>query len=361
MSIQGIKCVATKGFSESSKQCFSEFQAISKDEDNAVCRGKDVMQDYSSLVHDLSRNFTPFIIIIGGPTASGKSGLAIKLAKVLNTEIISADSMQIYRGLDIGTAKITATQGIKHNLIDIIDPYEEFSVSDYVLKADAIIKRMHSDGKIPIICGGTAFYLDALVRQRSFSLAKKDNTIRECYQEYLAKNGSFKLYQLLMQEDPAAAAKIHQNDTKRVMRALEIFKAGGLRKSEIEMLDSRLPNRYEYLGYCPDVKREELYSRINDRVDTMFDQGLIGETQELINSGVNIESQALQAIGYKETIEYLNNKYSLHELKELVKQRTRNYAKRQITFFKKFDMQCIKYDEHGIAKIISDIEARING
>lgn len=301
------------------------------------------------------------IIIIGGPTASGKSGFAIELAKALNTEIISADSMQIYRGLDIGTAKITDTQGIKHHLIDIIEPGGEFSVSDYVLRADEIIKHMHSDGKIPIVCGGTAFYIDALVRPRTFSHSKKDNAIREYYQGYLALNGSLPLYELLLKEDPAAAAKIHQNDTKRVIRALEIFKAGGLKKSEIAALDSQLPDRYEYLGYCPDIGREELYGRINDRVDAMFDLGLVGETQALINHGVSVNAQALLAIGYKETIQYLNDEFSLKELIELVKQHTRNYAKRQITFFKKFEMQYIKYDAFGIARIISDIEAKING
>lgn len=297
-----------------------------------------------------------FIIIIGGPTASGKSSFAIELAKALNTDIISADSMQIYRGLDIGTAKTLKTQGVAHHLIDIVEPDGDFSVNDYVQYADGIIKKLYSDGKIPIVCGGTAFYLDALIHSRSFSLAKKDNSLRDYYQNLLINCGAEQLYSLLIESDPETAARIHLNDTKRVIRALEILSASGISKSEIASIDSKLPNRYDYLGYCPDIDRQTLYDRINERVDSMYKQGLVLETQSLLNRGVSPGAQAMQAIGYKETLEYLSGKYSYEELKELVKKRSRNYAKRQMTFFKKFNMHRMKYDADGITKILSDIE-----
>ncbi|MBE5749912.1 MAG: tRNA (adenosine(37)-N6)-dimethylallyltransferase MiaA [Clostridiales bacterium] len=273
------------------------------------------------------------IIIICGPTASGKTALAVECAKLLNTEVISADSMYIYKGLNVGTAKPTMDemQGIKHHLIDVVEPTENFSVSDYKRLAEPIIKNLHNQGKIPIICGGTGFYINSILYDLSYGNGTGNLEVREKYKKLAEINGNEYVYNILESLDPDTAKKLHYNDIKRVIRALEIYENGN-KKSEI--VDDFTP-KYNYSAYSINHDRETLYNRINLRVNLMFDSGLVEEIKRLLSSGVRKENQCMQAIGYKEVIEYLENSLSLEDAIEKIKLNTRHYAKRQITFFKK--------------------------
>ena len=274
------------------------------------------------------------LLIICGATASGKTGLAIACAKKLNTEIISADSQLVYKGLDIGTAKPTEEerQGIIHYLIDVADPKQNFSVFDYAEQAIPIVNRLLTDEKTPIICGGTGFYINSLLFDFSYGHAGADNAIREKYAQLLEKSGKEYIYSLLEKVDPETAEKLHVNDTKRVIRALEIYETSGMKKSEQH--DQLLP-KYDYLAVAINYPREELYRRIDMRVDEMFERGLLQEVENLLASGVDENCQSMQAIGYKEVLKCLKNGDSQGTMCDIIKQNTRHYAKRQITFFKK--------------------------
>lgn len=273
------------------------------------------------------------ILIICGPTASAKTALSIECAKILNTEIISADSMNIYSGLDIGTAKPSTLerQGVKHHLIDVVSPKETFTVSDYKNLARPVIDNLLSDGKIPIVCGGTGFYINSILYDLSYGYGSGNIEIREKYQKLAQKKGNEFVYKILEEIDPDSAKKIHFNDVKRVIRALEIC-ANGRKKSEI--IDDLTP-KYNYDAYCIDFPRQELYSRIDYRVDLMIENGLVNEVTELINSGITDLDQCMQGIGYKEIYSYIKGEISLDEAINLIKINTRHYAKRQITFFKR--------------------------
>lgn len=276
----------------------------------------------------------PKVLVVCGPTASGKTSLAVACAKKLNTEIISADSLLVYRGLNIGTAKPTEEekQDVKHHLIDVVDPTQEFSVSDYEKLALPIVERLLSEGKTPIICGGTGFYINALLYKSQFGNAGADETVRAYYEEVLEKQGKEYLHGLLKEKDPESAEKLHVNDTKRVIRALEIFDVTGKKKSEQQ--DEPIP-RFDFICVSLDYPREELYARIDKRVDIMFDTGLKNEVTDLLKNGVLETSQCMQGIGYKELVDGLKNGVNEEEIKDLIKKNTRNYAKRQITFFKR--------------------------
>ena len=276
------------------------------------------------------------LLIICGATATGKTKLAIDCAKKLNTEIISADSQLIYKGLNIGTAKPTLEEmdGVVHHMIDIVEPQCNFSVSDYCRLSEPIIKRLLSENKVPIICGGTGFYINSLIYELSYGNTGADNTIREKYNALLEERGKEYLFNLLLSVDPQTARVLHVNDTKRVIRALEIYEASGKRKSEIE--DKKTP-KYNYTAIAIDYPREELYDRINRRVDEMFDCELIEEVEQLIDRGLTYENQCMQAIGYKEVLECLKNGDNDSTMRNIIKQNTRHYAKRQITFFKKLE------------------------
>ena len=273
------------------------------------------------------------VIIICGPTASSKSALAIECAKLLNTEIISADSMNVYRGLDIGSAKPTVQemQGIKHHLIDVVDADQTFSVGDYRELAMPVIEDLHSKGKIPVICGGTGFYINSLIYDLSYGNSCANLEAREKYKNIAEQEGNQKVYDILMQVDPETAKKLHVNDVKRVIRALEIYESG-YKKSEIK---DNLTPRYDYKAYCVNYPTETLYERINKRVDIMFESGLISEVKSIYDTGIDENYQCMQGIGYKEVAEGLEKGSSIEEIKELIKKNTRNYAKRQITFFKR--------------------------
>lgn len=278
------------------------------------------------------------ILIITGPTASGKTKLALRCAKQLDGEIISADSMQVYRHLNIGTAKITKLemQGIRHHLIDVVNPDQEFSVGQFVTLARDIIEDIFSRNKVPIIVGGTGLYIKSLIYPYTFASTPKNNDVRQKYKDLLEKNGQDYLYNLLKQKDSIASQKVHPNDTKRVIRALEIIELSGKTKSE-QNLENIAP-AYDYLLVAIDLDRQVLYDRINKRVDNMFNSGLVSEVKKLIESKlVTFDCQSMQAIGYKEFKDYFNGTIGLSQLKDLIKQHSRNYAKRQLTFIRGFD------------------------
>lgn len=274
------------------------------------------------------------VLVICGPTASGKTSLAVECAKKLNGEVVSADSMYIYKNCNIGTAKPTIEEmdGIKHHMIDVISPFEEFSVGDYKDRALPIIEDVLSRGKLPIICGGTGFYINSLLFNYSYGNAPANLEIRKKYEIMLSEKGKEAIYEELRLKDPETAGVLHVNDVKRVVRALEIFETTGKRKSELndgaEML-------YDYVSFQIDYPREVLYERINYRVDDMMAGGLIEEVNSLVQMGVNDSFQAMQGIGYKEVYQGLQQGWGESEIAELIKFNTRHYAKRQITFFKR--------------------------
>ncbi len=277
------------------------------------------------------------VLIICGATATGKTSLAVDCAKAMNTEIISADSQLVYRGLNIGTAKPTYAemQGIRHHLIDVVDCREPFTVSDYEERAIPIINRLLEEGKTPIVCGGTGFYINSILYSLSYGNAKADANKRAKYEAVLAERGKEYLFSLLEQVDPETAVKLHPNDTKRVIRALEIYEISGKRKSELN--DDKLKPRYDYLAVAIDYPREALYQRINCRVDVMFNSGLIDEVKGLKARGIDENCQSMSAIGYKEVLEGLKFGYNDSTMRDIIKKNTRHYAKRQKTFFKKLN------------------------
>ncbi len=278
------------------------------------------------------------ILIITGPTASGKTSFSIECAKLINGEIISADSMQIYKDLDIGTAKLKEQEmeGITHYLINVVEANEEYSVQEFVSLAREKIEDITRRGKIPIIVGGTGLYIKSLIYPYSFGLAKKNTALRDKYNSLAKEKGGEYLYSLLVSKDKEASKKIHPNDTKKIIRALEIIEQTGKTKTEQNVNENTAI--YDFVMVALTMERSHLYKRINDRVDIMFDKGLMHEVENLIKSGkVTWESQSMQAIGYKEFKDYFSSKISLEELKELIKKNSRHYAKRQLTFIRGFE------------------------
>ncbi|MGN0771721.1 MAG: tRNA (adenosine(37)-N6)-dimethylallyltransferase MiaA [Christensenellales bacterium] len=283
------------------------------------------------------------IIVVGGATASGKSGFGVELAKKLNTEVISCDSMQIYKGLDVGTAKITAQQmqGIRHHLIDVAMPSESFSVSEWRQMAVKIIDDLHAQGKIPVIVGGTGLYIDSLLYKFSF-FCNGDEQLRQRLNEQLAIEGAEKMHDILSSIDPEEAKKIHPNNTKRLLRALEIYYTTGQIKSDKQ--EKILNDQYDVRLVVINRDRQSLYKRIDQRVDEMFECGLAKEVADIVNNSVaDFGCQSMQAIGYKEFEDYFAGKTSLEEVKETIKINSRHYAKRQISWLKRYK-SAIWYD-----------------
>lgn len=275
------------------------------------------------------------IVIISGATASGKSAFGVNIAKKIGGEIISCDSMQIYKSMNIGTAKISLEemQGVRHHLLDIVEPYEDFSVGQYAMVAKPVIDELLSKGIIPVIVGGTGLYIDAILYPMSFG-GNKNEDIRRALEEGVIKYGKEYMHQKLATIDPQDAAKIHPNNVKRVLRALEIYYTTGKCKSD--MLNSEKEMQYECIMTVLDRDREKLYSAIDLRVEKMFESGLESEVEDLIAKGVTFKNQSMQAIGYKEFENYFSNEIDIDCLKDKIKQNTRNYAKRQITWLKKY-------------------------
>lgn len=274
------------------------------------------------------------VLVICGATASGKTSLSLDCAERFNGEIISADSMLVYKGLDIGTAKPTLSErrGVPHYMIDVVNPTENFSVSDYESMALPILEKILSEGKTPIICGGTGFYINALLYKSQFGNVGANAEIRQKYEELASLQGKEAVYAILREKDPKSAEKLHFNDLKRVVRALEIFETTGKAKSAQQ--DEPIP-RFDFLSVSIEYPREVLYERINLRVDEMFACGLVDEVKELLSCGITSEMQSMQGIGYKEVAEGLLKGFTVEEMKEVVKKNTRKYAKRQQTFFKR--------------------------
>ena len=274
------------------------------------------------------------VLVICGATASGKTALSLSCARAFNGEIISADSMLVYKGLDIGTAKpsMEEREGIPHHLIDVVSPLESFSVSDYEAVALPIVEQLLSEGKTPIICGGTGFYINSILYKSQFGNVGANEELRAKYEELAKQHGNEYVHDILKQKDPESANKLHPNDLKRVIRALEIFDVTGKAKSEQQ--DAPKP-RFDFVSVSIEYPRDKLYNRINLRVDEMFKCGLMEEVEGLLNDGVTEDMQCMQGIGYKEVAEGLRLGWTEEEIKELIKKNTRNYAKRQQTFFKR--------------------------
>lgn len=293
------------------------------------------------------------LIVITGPTATGKTALAIEIAKRLNGEVISADSMQIYKGMDIGTAKVTPSemQGIPHHMIGFIDPNTRFTVAEYQEKALEIIEKIIQHGKTPIICGGTGLYINSLLFKMNFS--DYDVELKAKVRSLANSLDKQSLWDYLFSLDSDRANELSVNDTKRVSRAIEIALSGS--KSEI---DETQIKRYDASIYILNGDRTEVYDRINKRVDIMLDNGLVQEVSALLEKGIHPDSQAIQGIGYKEISAFIQGQCTLQEAIELVKQKSRNYAKRQLTWFRRYykDAKWLEYTEkeQNIQTIIKD-------
>ncbi|MCF0124728.1 MAG: tRNA (adenosine(37)-N6)-dimethylallyltransferase MiaA [Clostridia bacterium] len=276
------------------------------------------------------------VVVICGPTASGKTALSIELAKKINGEIISSDSMQIYKEMDIGTAKPTIEEmdGINHYLIDFVPPNERYSVADFKKDAKKAIKEIIKKGKTPIIVGGTGLYVDSLIYEIEYSNIEFDEEYREKLEARVEKEGLEKLYDEAKVIDPEAIEKISENDKKRILRILEIYNATGKNKTEQEKESRKKEVEYDYKVYALQWDREKLYERINKRVDIMVEQGLIEEVKTIYEKYDKFPT-AMQGLGYKEVVEYIEGKTTKEEMIEKIKQETRRYAKRQLTWFRK--------------------------
>lgn len=278
----------------------------------------------------------PKILCVVGPTASGKTDYAVELALKCGGEVVSCDSMQIYKHMDIGTAKPTADEmkGVKHHMIDIIEPNESFSVARFSEMARECIDDILLRGKTPVLCGGTGLYFDSTINNINFIQMDTDEEYRKDLESAAKEFGNEYVYKILKRVDEESAESIHPNNLKRVIRALEIYKTTGKKKSELdkEQLSEPLYDP-EITGLMRD--REVLYDRINKRVDVMMEKGLIDEVSELIKMGIGTDATSMQAIGYKEIIEYLDGKTSLSDAVDKIKRESRRYAKRQLTWFKR--------------------------
>ena len=277
------------------------------------------------------------IICIAGPTASGKTALAVELAKQLNGEVISCDSMQIYCGMDIGTAKPTKRemQGIAHYMLDVAHPSEDFSVSRYCEMADPTLQDILARGKTAIIAGGTGLYMDALIKGNDFAPCPSTG-MREKLEAQADRDGMETMLALLTSIDPDAAAKLHLADRKRILRALEVYYETGETITAHNLKTQAIPPKYTPVWFAlEDTDRAELYKRIDTRVDLMLQEGLIDEIRSLLERGIPEKCTAMQAIGYKEFIDYLAGRCTLEEAADLVKQASRHYAKRQLTWFRR--------------------------
>ena len=297
----------------------------------------------------------PKVIVICGPTASGKTALSIELAKKINGEIISSDSMQIYKYMDIGTAKTTQEemQGIKHYLLDFVEPSQRYSVAEFKKDAEKAIEEILQKGKTPIIVGGTGLYVDSLIYGIEYQTIEFDEQYRKQLEERVEKEGLETLYNEAKKIDPQAIEKISANDKKRILRILEIYKATGKNKTEQELESRKNGVKYDYKVFAINMDREKLYERINKRVDIMIENGLIEEVEKLLEKYKEFPT-AMQGLGYKEVVEYLQGKVSKEEMIENIKRETRRYAKRQLTWFRK-NKQTIWIEPCDIQKILNEI------
>lgn len=293
------------------------------------------IQNRETVQHTALEPLKPLVILVG-PTAVGKTAASIGLAKALNGEIISGDSMQIFKGLDIGTAKISRAEmdGVPHHLIDIKEPWENFSAAEFKRLADEAIQEIHSRGKLPIIVGGTGFYINGVLYEYHFGEADTDEAYRAEVEQYLRINGNDALWQLLLEKDPASAERLHANDTKRVMRALEVLHVTGVPASERQSTVDKKTMRYHAVYIALNLPRDILYDRINRRVEQMIADGLEAEVRKALIAGVPQDALSMTSLGYRQMIQYLNGDISLERAIELIQRDTRHFAKRQLTWFR---------------------------
>ena len=278
------------------------------------------------------------LIVITGPTASGKSDIAINLAKSLDSMIISADSQQVYRYMDIGTNKINDVFDVDHFMLNIVDPNEEFSVEDFSKEAKSPVKKINQNMIIPIVTGGTGFYIDSLIFDMNYGRVEKNQAYRDELQQVAQEKGNEYLYKKLESLDPETSKRYHHNEVNRVIRALEIYKVSGDIPSKIRTGERRLNDKVDPLVFFLNYdNRDILYNRINQRVLEMVNMGLVDEVRDLIyRFKLDSKSQSMSAIGYKEVLKYIDNNISLDEMINLIQKNTRHYAKRQITWMKKY-------------------------
>ncbi len=302
------------------------------------------------------------VIVIAGPTASGKTGLSVEVARQLHTEIVSADSMQIYQGMDVGTAKVTTNEmcGIPHHMLDIVSPMENYNVSRYVEDAKPIVDDILSRGKIPVIAGGTGLYINSLVYGYDLAPIPSDDAVREeITQLYEEKGGEF-LLEELRKIDPKTAERLHPNNARRLIRALEVYRISGTTISDQEERTKNAPKPYDVKFFVLDTERDKLYERINRRVDMMLENGLVEEVKTLLGQGIPKTNTSMQAIGYKEIVEYLDGYLTLDEAVEKLKMESRRYAKRQLTWFRRNEgahwLEASLPREELVANILETIE-----
>ena len=290
------------------------------------------------------------LIVIAGPTASGKTALSVSLAKEIGGEIISADSMQVYRKMNIGSAKIRPEemQGVPHHLIDILEPEEPFHIVRFKELADRAVKEVHERGHIPVLAGGTGFYIQAVTRDIDFSEADQDDGTRKELERIAEEKGAVFLHEMLKKADPLSAAELHPNNVKRVIRALEFYYQTGRRISEHNEEQKLRETPYNLAFFVLSMPREEQYRRIDRRVDLMMEEGLLDEVRKLKEAGCRRGMTSMQGLGYKEMLDYLDGIITLEEAVRILKRDTRHFAKRQLTWFRREkDVIWIAQDEFG--------------
>lgn len=277
------------------------------------------------------------LIVVAGPTASGKTRLAIEIANALNGEIVSADSMQIYKYMNIGTAKPTAEERAecRHHLIDFLEPDAEYSVADYTADAHRTIAELCERGKLPVMCGGTGLYINSVVNDVAFGEMENDYALRDKLWAAAEREGGEKLIEMLSAFDPVSAQRLHPNNLKRIIRAIEFYELTGVPISEHQEQTKLTESRYRPVMFCIQHDRETLYDRINRRVDLMIEQGLPEEVKHLMEMGYTSELNSMKGIGYKEIMAYYNGECTMEEAVHAVKQGSRRYAKRQLTWFRR--------------------------
>lgn len=299
------------------------------------------------------------LIVIGGPTASGKTDLAIEIAKKINGEIVSADSMQVYKYMDIGTAKPTKLQmqGIKHYLIDEVYPDDEFNVAIFKSKAKEYIEQIYKLGKVPILVGGTGFYIQAVVNDNDFTDKEADTSYRDKLYEEAREKGNQYLHDKLKQVDSVSAQKIHYNNVKRVIRALEFYKQTKMPISVHNNVEKQKVSPYKLKYILLDLDRQILYNKINLRVNKMIKDGLVDEVKSLLDRGYSENLVSMQGLGYKELVPFIKNEVSIEKAIEELKKRTRHFAKRQFTWFKhQCDGTWFDVSNLNIEKVLKSIE-----
>jgi tRNA dimethylallyltransferase len=300
------------------------------------------------------------MVILTGPTAVGKTALSIELAKKINGCIISADSMQVYRHMDIGSAKVTVEemQGVRHYLIDELSPTEEFNIVLFQEMAKKALEEIYANGQIPIIAGGTGFYIQALLYDIDFKDQDADMDYRRTLEEYAKEHGAHALHERLRDIDPVSYETIHENNVKRTIRALEFYEKTKTPISEHNETEREKQSPYNFAYFVLTDERKRLYERIDRRVDVMMEQGLVAEVQKLKDMGCNRQMVSMQGLGYKEILDYLDNKITLEEAVYIIKRETRHFAKRQLTWFRRereviwLDKQQYGYEDE---KILADM------